>query len=109
VIQHADLRTQEIYLPVLKEAVKRNAAKPGHLALLEDRVAMRKGLKQIYGSQIGTDEKTGKYYVYPIENPHQVDERRATVGLGPLSEYLKNWKIVWNPDEHKNETKRNEH
>lgn len=103
VIQHSDIKTQEEYLPLLKDAVKSKYAKASYLALLEDRIAIRKNKKQIYGSQVGKDEKTGKHYVYPIEKPFQVDKRRSKVGLGPLSDYLKNWDIIWDAHEHSQE------
>ena len=60
VIQHADLPTQEKYLPVIRQAVKDGKTLPSNLALMEDRVAMRQGKPQIYGSQLFTDKKTGK-------------------------------------------------
>jgi hypothetical protein len=47
VIQHSDLPIQEKYLPMMREAVKKGNAKGGSLALLEDRVNMRNGKKQI--------------------------------------------------------------
>ncbi|MBU2266481.1 MAG: hypothetical protein KKB15_00015 [Bacteroidetes bacterium] len=47
------------------------------MAKLEDRVAVDQGHKT-YGTQVGMDEKTEKYYVFPIENPKEVDKRRAT-------------------------------
>ncbi|QHT65893.1 hypothetical protein GXP67_04025 [Rhodocytophaga rosea] len=95
VIQHADLKTQEKYLPILRKAVKEGNAHPSELALLEDRVAIRQGKKQIYGSQIGQDTLTGKFYVLPLEDPDKVDIRRARMGLEPLNEYVKQWGIVW--------------
>lgn len=101
VIQHADSATQAEYLPVMREAVKKGKAEAGQLALLEDRVALRQRNKQIYGSQIGTDEKTGKAYVLPLIDPDNVDKRRKEVGLPPLSEYVKRWGIEWNVEEHK--------
>ena len=85
VIQHADLKTQEKYLPLMREAVKDGKARARHLALLEDRVALREGRKQIYGSQLSYPG----YAVMPTENPDSVDVRRAGVGLPPLSVYLK--------------------
>jgi hypothetical protein len=63
------------------------------LALLEDRVALGKGKKQIYGSQIHRDQKTGKYIVAPIEDEPNVNKRRAEVGLEPLQDYVKHWDI----------------
>lgn len=95
VIQHSDLVTQERYLPMMREAVKNGKAKGSSLALLEDRVALRKGKKQIYGSQIGRDNDTKLYYVSPLADPDNVDKRRAEVGLQPLAEYVNQWQIKW--------------
>ncbi len=94
VIQHADLSTQQKYLPVMRTAVKANKAQASELALLEDRVALGENRRQTYGSQIGEDP-TGKAYVLPLEDPDHVDERREQVGLGPLADYVKNWGIKW--------------
>jgi hypothetical protein len=95
VIQHADLKTQEQYLPGMRDAVKNGNASAGNLALLEDRVALGEGKKQIYGSQIARDASTGAYYVQPLEDPDNVDKRRAEVGLGSLQDYVAFWNITW--------------
>lgn len=101
VIQHADLETQEKYLPMLREAVERGDATPADLALLEDRVALRQGKKQIYGSQMAFDQETGKYYVSPLEDPDNVNKRRAEVGLGPIEDYIANWDLTWDVEAYK--------
>lgn len=95
VIQHADLAVQRKYLPLMRAAVETGRAAGSTLALLEDRVALREGRPQTYGSQIGYDEATETYYVLPLLDPDHVDERRAAVGLPPLADYVKQWKIVW--------------
>lgn len=99
VIQHSNLKTQEKYLPMLREAVKNGKARGADLALLEDRINMRNGKKQIYGSQIGRDPNTGAYNIHPIEDPKNVDKRRADAGLGPLHEYVSRWGLTWNDEE----------
>ncbi len=101
VIQHADLETQEKYLPIMREAVKKGNAQASSLALLEDRVALRKGEKQIYGSQVGQDQETGEYHVLPLIDPDNVDKRRAEVGLGPIQGYISNWDMTWDVEEYK--------
>jgi hypothetical protein len=101
VIQHADIKTQQKYLPMMREAVKKGNASSSSLALLEDRVALREGKKQIYGSQIGRNTKTNKFYVAPLEDPDNVDKRRTEVGLGSLSDYVKNWNIIWDVEQYK--------
>lgn len=93
VIQHSDIKVQEKYIQGLRDAVKKGNAFPDQLALMEDRVALREGKKQIYGSQIGTDNKTGKAYIFPIEDEANVDKRRAEVGLQPLKDYVRQWGI----------------
>lgn len=106
VIQHAPIEIQEKYLPMMREAVKKNNAQPSSLALLEDRIALRTGKRQIYGSQIGRNPETGEFYVSPIENPEKVDERRAKVGLGTLQDYISNWNITWDIEKHKEMTEK---
>ena len=101
VIQHSDIETQEKYLPMMREAVNNGNAKASDLALLEDRVALRKGEKQIYGSQIGQDVKTGEYYVLPLIDPDNVDKRRAQVGLPSIQVYLNHYGLIWNVEEYK--------
>lgn len=101
VIQHSDQITQEKYLPMMREAVKNGKAQGSSLALLEDRVALGQGKRQIYGSQIGRDPETQLFYVSPLEDPDNVDKRRAEVGLGPLSNYVSHWQIKWDVEQYK--------
>ncbi len=95
VIQHSTTADRKHFLPLMRVAVKNRAASAKDLAFLEDRVATDEGKKQIYGTQIGFDEKLAKYYVLPIENPKQVDEKRLKAGLIPIAEYLSQWNIKW--------------
>lgn len=98
VVQHASLPTQEKYLPVMKKAVKEGNASRDDLAFLEDRILIRQGKMQIYGSQMKTDEK-GVNYPIKLRDPENVDLRRFNVGLEPMSQYLEPSK--WNPIEYK--------
>jgi hypothetical protein len=97
VVQHADLATQEKYLPLMRQAVKDKKAFGYNLALLEDRVLIRRGQKQIYGSQLECDSTGKKCWILPIEDERNVDKRRAEVGLQPLAEYVKYWNIIYKP------------
>jgi hypothetical protein len=99
VIQHSDIKIQDRYLPMMREAVKNKKATPADLALLEDRVALRHGKKQIYGSQVTGDANGG--FLAPIIDPDNVDKRRAEVGLGPISEYVQHFGLTWNLEEYK--------
>jgi len=101
VIQHSDLEIQEKYLPMMRDAVKNGHAKASGLALLVDRVAIRKGEKQTYGSQVGMDQETKEYFVFPLLDPDNVDVRRAEVGLGKLHDYLSRFGLAWNVEAYK--------
>ena len=105
VIQHSDLEIQVKYLPMLREAVKRGNAKGEYLALLEDRIAMKQGKRQIYGSQIEKDYDTGESYVWPLTEPEKVNKRRAEVGLEPIEDYVKSMGMTWDVEKHKERTK----
>ena len=61
VVQHANLPVQEKYLPLLMKSVIDSQSRASDLALLQDRILMRQGKKQIYGSQIVPNGKTGKW------------------------------------------------
>jgi hypothetical protein len=37
----------------------------------------------------------------PLEDPDNVDKRRAKMGLGSFADYVKRWDIVWNSEEYK--------
>ncbi len=100
-IRRADLATQEHYLPVLRLAVKEGKARAGELALLEDKVAMAKGKRQVYGTLFGRDTSTGDFYVMPLDDPDHVDERRAEIGLQGLENYLLYWNIKWDVEQYK--------
>jgi len=104
VIQHADFKTQKKYLPMMRKAVKNGKAVAGNFAMLEDRVALKGGKRQLYGSQIGRD-KNGVYYVLPLVRPAQVNKRRAKMGLGKLEDYIDYWKLDWDIAKHKKRIK----
>ena len=87
----------------MKEAVTKGNANPGSLALLIDRIEIREGRKQIYGSQIGTYPNTNIQYVLPLIDPDNVDKRRTEVGLDLISDYVKNWDLIWDVEKYKNE------
>ena len=86
-VQHAVLEPQfqEQCVTLLTTAVTAGEAKGYHLAMLHDRVLIRKGQPQIYGSQHEIDEN-GKMYPLPISDSEGVDQRRKEVGLEPLAE-----------------------
>jgi hypothetical protein len=95
VIQHSNQETQEKYLPIIRDAVKNHKAKACDLALLEDRVAIGQGKKQIYGSQLTMNVKKGINVLSPIEDELNVNKRRKAVGLESIEEYVKCFGITY--------------
>jgi len=93
VVQHAGLEVQLKYLPLLQRSVDNNESRPADLALMQDRVLMRQGKKQIYGSQVVSNKVTGAQEFWKIEDEKNVNSRRAKIGLGPIEEYAKNFGI----------------
>jgi hypothetical protein len=103
VIQHADLQTQIKYLPMIRKAVSDGYEFPDNLALLEDRMALRQGKKQLYGTQLILDPETNKYIILPVEDPDNLNKRRKETGMAHLDAYLKmaDSKLKWDPEQHK--------
>jgi hypothetical protein len=98
ILQHAGLSSQKKYFPLLKRAASKGDARPADAAMLEDRILMREGRKQVYGTQVHSGPETGgKLELYPLEDEGRVDERRAAVGLPPLAEYLKAFGLDYEP------------
>lgn len=95
VIQHADLATQDEYISEMQLAVDEGKAGAADLAYLKDRVEMRHGREQIYGSQISM--VNGKSTLWAIVDEAHVNERRKSVGLGPLENYAAQFGINWSP------------
>ena len=100
VIQHADLEIQEKYLKTITDAADAGEVNWSSVALLVDRINMRNERPQIYGSQVSSDKETGQSFFFEIAEPYKVDSVRATVGLGPLSEYAKFFDFEWDPEKH---------
>lgn len=93
VLQHSTRRIREKYLPQIKSSAEKGDLSLQEVALMEDRLLMESGEKQKYGTQITSDQGNEEWKLYPIEDMKNVNERRKTMGLGPLEDYVKNWKI----------------
>jgi hypothetical protein len=101
IIQHSRYEVQKKYLPLMRTAVSNKQASASHLAYLEDRVALHEGRKQIYGTQYAPDPATGKVVIRTMEDPDNVDQRRAAIGLGKLNDYLKQLGTTWDLEAYK--------
>ena len=87
-VQHTeDLRLMQTARPFIEADVRAGRLDGQAFALLHDRLQLRLGHLQRYGSQIGT-AASGDLVLMPLEDPDAVDTRRAEMGMGPLSDYL---------------------
>lgn len=78
VLQHNPDRISE-YLPMIKKAGEAGELPFRLVAMMEDRYLMNQGKMQVYGTQGRTDD--GGSYIWPIENPETVNERREKAGF----------------------------
>lgn len=96
-VQHAatDPAFQRRCLELLTSAVERDEASAAHMAYLTDRVLVRSGKPQRYGTQFRKVHWQLK--PLPIEYESNVDARRKEVGLPPLAEYVKQMREMQRP------------
>ena len=89
IVQHAvhDTAFMRAMLPSIEEAYRRGDLAGEAVAMLTDRIAVKGGHPQIYGTQLSLRE--GRWVLDPIGDSIRVDERRATLGLPPLAAYLR--------------------
>ncbi|MGB8468057.1 MAG: DUF6624 domain-containing protein [Candidatus Babeliales bacterium] len=88
-VQHADhdITFQKEILARLEQLYPLGKTNQQNYAYLYDRVAINEHRLQRYGTQ--GDFDNGVWKAYPMEDFAHIDERRATVGLQPLSEYIR--------------------
>ncbi len=95
IINHASFELRVRYFPMLEEAFNKGEAQPLRYAKMKDRLLVEEGKEQLYGTQIKLENLMR--VPYPIADPTHVDQRRAKIGLGQLSPYLRErFDIEWN-------------
>lgn len=90
-VQHADtdVEFQARTLARMEPYLKNGGVSRSNYAYLWDRVAKNQGREQRYGTQSGSgDCVNGRIELAPIEDPENVDARRAEMGLGPVEDYI---------------------
>ena len=101
VLQHSDLNTQLEYLPVLEKATEKGKATKSELAYFKDRVLLRQGKKQVYGTQYEWDDEKKEYYLASVIEPEKLNERRESVGILSIEEYYETYlNREWNLSEY---------
>lgn len=103
IIQHADLETQERYLPLFKKAVADKKMLPSHCAMLYDRIEMRNRRPQRYGTQVARISSRDSD-IYPLLDPDSVDHYRRELGMVQhFAGYLKIFGLKWDAERYKKE------
>ena len=88
IIQHGELSYQEKYFPILEKAAKDGQLDKSNMPMLIDRMNMRKGIAQIYGTQAVWNKKRKVLELYKVQSLKDVNRLRAEYDMGKLSDYL---------------------
>jgi hypothetical protein len=99
-IQHADMALMLKWFPEFKRLADIGEADRVQCAMMEDRLLMRKGEKQIYGTQAAVFREDKKLAIWPIEDPKNVNERRKKTGFElTVEQNADRLKAIYNEDE----------
>ena len=89
VLQHNPDKIEK-YLPVIKEAGEQGEIPFRLVAMMEDRYLMNQEKPQVYGTQGRTYNDERGSFIWPIENPETVNQRRTEAGFDQtIEEYAK--------------------
>jgi len=90
IVQHSDHNPEfqkEVLVEMKKEVDKQNAISTNY-GLLVDRVNLNTGKAQVYGTQVTYNMNNGQAYPKKLKDSITVNERRKSIGLEPIEEYL---------------------
>lgn len=92
IIDHADIKYQKKFFLKLQVAAEKGYISKSELAVLKDRILMKTGKPQMYGTQstytVSTDNQM-IIYLWPVKTPEELDQLRKSVGLTSINEYIK--------------------
>lgn len=91
IVDHAGLKFQKKHLPMIEEAVRKELISAGDYAVLTDRIRMREGKPQKYGTQSYTVTVDGRQviYIWPVEDAEMLDDLRSEIGAGDIETYIR--------------------
>jgi hypothetical protein len=81
-------------MPVLERLAERGEVPRNDAALLIDRVLMHDSLPQRYGTQFQMVD--GRLVLYEVQDEVLLEERRKSMGLPPLEEYMRLMEDLYN-------------
>lgn len=106
IVDHAGLKFQKKYLPIIEKAAQKELINAGNYAVLTDRIRMREGKPQKYGTQSYTVTVDGQQviYIWLVENAEILNELRREIGAGDIETYIQVLKatagcdVIYNPE-----------
>ena len=90
IVQHCDKWPdfQKQVLKKMRAQVERKNAQSTYYAYLVDRIKIRAGKKQLYGTQVSYRTNLCQAFVQGVEDIGNLNKRRKLVGLESIEEYL---------------------
>ena len=99
-IQHSDTTLMIKWFPEFKKLADNGEADKVECAMMEDRLLMWKGEKQIYGTQAAVFSADKKVAIWPIEDPKNVNARRKKIGFAlSVEDNADRLKAIYNANE----------
>ena len=99
-IQHSDTTLMAKWFPEFKRLADIGEADKVSCAMMEDRLLMRRGKRQIYGTQAKVFREDKKLAIWPIDDPKNVNDRRKKVGFDlTVEENADRLKAIYNEEE----------
>jgi hypothetical protein len=94
ILQHSPAHDfQKEMLPTVEALAREGSIPSSDAALLIDRVLMHDGLPQRYGTQFELVE--GRWVLHPVEDEEGLEERRRSMGLPGMEEYMRMMEAVY--------------
>lgn len=89
IIDHADLKFQKRHLPIMEKAARKQLISANELAVLTDRIRMKEGKPQKYGTQSYTAADGRQViYIWPVEDAAKLDALREEIGTVSIGTYI---------------------
>ncbi len=84
VVQHGEVEIMEKYIADLKALAAKGEARRTHAAMMEDRILMYRGQRQIYGTQAtmrSAPDGSSQSFIWPVADPNRVNDLRKEAGF----------------------------
>lgn len=96
IVDHAGLKFQKKHLKIMEEAARKKLISAVDYAVLTDRIRMREGKPQKYGTQSYTVNVDGQQviYIWPVEDARMLNELRIGIGAGDIETYIQVLKVT---------------